>query len=896
MLVLAAAFVLLGIGTPLLGMAAFAGTDLFQGKAPWNALLPTGYTAQNPYVGDTVDTNIPQLHAFAERLRDGDFASWWSLNLGGGELGSVPSDSVLSPLSLPYLLLPTWLAPGYSKLLEMAVAVAGVFLFARRIGLARPAGMLGGVVFVSGAFMVAWTNWPHTKVAAFVPLLFWALERLVQRRRIDDLVPLSLIVAAMLLGGFPAVTAYALVAAAAYTVLRLVTTDRWQPARLGKAALVAIGGVALGVGVAAFQLVPFARELGAIALGSRSQSANSHSAVESMITMVAPQALGGTNPTVSRITWFGLGHPVEEMSYVGAAALLLALVGLVARRRPGVPPMVRGFFVTCALGTGVVIFLGGPLLVALQQLPVFDTNYIGRARSMLGFFVAVLAAIGFDALLTASRSAWRSPARRIAWRGYAVAIGVVTCGAGLAVTRLAHQLAFQQGELEWFDAEVREAAIFAGLALLALALALLGRGVLKSVGLLLLPALIVVQALLVVWPYWPRVEPELFYPTTATHEFLASEIGTDRLVSAGAMQTGTEAYYGLRTVGGRAFVAESYGELLRAWCDECFVAPGYMVVPPRRELLDDPLLDRLGARFLVMDPASPVNGIGEVVGEPTGVMDLHPGRTVTLAVPAGGVRAAGVDLAEPFEPADPWASLEIVARDAGGGELASAERRFFTGAGAGAFVVALEELDPATPATIDITLSADRPMTVRAAGDQPLLALVRPTDDGLRLVHSSGAVVYERLGALPRLRWAATATVEPDQERALDLVLASTTPDVVLSRPGSPGSGLPAELTVREDSGDVIEVDVDAPGSGYLVVADGLQDRWTAEVDGVEVELRDADHGYVAVEVPGGQHRVRLAYQEPLNGLGLGVSAVAALGLVAFVTRSRLRRRPSATT
>ena len=30
--------------------------------------------------------------------------------------------------------------------------------------------------------MVSWTNWPHTRVAAFVPLLLWSLERLVQLR------------------------------------------------------------------------------------------------------------------------------------------------------------------------------------------------------------------------------------------------------------------------------------------------------------------------------------------------------------------------------------------------------------------------------------------------------------------------------------------------------------------------------------------------------------------------------------------------------------------------------------------------------------------------------------------------------------------------------------------
>ena len=49
-------------------------------------------------------------------------------------------------MSLPYFLLPLWLAPAYVKLLEFAVAIVGVVLFLRRLGLSTLAGLVAGVV------------------------------------------------------------------------------------------------------------------------------------------------------------------------------------------------------------------------------------------------------------------------------------------------------------------------------------------------------------------------------------------------------------------------------------------------------------------------------------------------------------------------------------------------------------------------------------------------------------------------------------------------------------------------------------------------------------------------------------------------------------------------------
>lgn len=889
MTVLVAAFVLLAIGTPLLGLAVFAGTDIVMTKAPWNALVPTGFRAQNPYVGDTIDGLIPAAHAFAERLHDGDLAGWWSLNIGGSQLEA--SNALFSPLSAPYLFLPASLAPAYVKLLELVVTIGGMFLFLRQLSLVKAAALLGGVVFATSGFMVAWTNWPHTKVAAFIPALFWAVERLARNRRPTEVALVAVVVGSMLLGGFPAVTAYALVAAGAYLLVRLVTIDGRRLTRLVLAVGLGTAGALLGAAIAAMQIVPFVQELSEVAVGARDQSPESHSPMISMVTMLAPDAFGSTNPTGEAGSWYGLGHPIEELSYVGAAALLLVVVAIAARRRAGLPPFVRGFFVAAAAIAVVLVFFGGPLLTALQQLPVFDTNRIGRARSLVGFFLAVLAAIGLDALVRRPTAEPTSAWRRRVWAVVAAGTWIGAGAGAFLVVRSAHQYALGRERLDSFDGSVRWAATLGGLAVLAALAARYGPGWVRAVGLALVPLIVVGQGLSLVLAFWPRVPPSHFYPSTSTHEFLASHLGSDRMLSAGTMLTGTEAYYGLRTVGGRAFVAEEYDALLRAWCDSCFITPTYLAVPGDPSLFGAPLLDRLGARYIVTDPAAAVLGDVEVVGEAADALVLHPDVPVTLALPDGPLRAVGVEVAEPYATADPLAAIEVEVRDAAGATLLVTSRRLFGGAAPGVLVVALPEREATSAASAVVTLHADDAMSIRADGATPAAALVRPADDDVVVVHGGATTIYERQTALPRIRWAASMVVEPDPARVIDLVTSGRAPDVVLSAPAAEPAGAPAQVDVVEDSGDTIEVAVDAAGLGYLVVADGLQDRWTASVDGQPVPLLDADAGYVAIEVAAGVHSVRLTYDRPLSGGGYLLSAGAAVAAGALLLRGR--RRPT---
>ncbi|MGH8571714.1 MAG: hypothetical protein ACREX8_03945, partial [Gammaproteobacteria bacterium] len=158
-------------------------------------------------------------------------------------------------------------------------------------------------------------------------------------------------------------------------------------------------------------------------------------------------------------------------------------------------------------------------------------------------------------------------------------------------------------------------------------------------------------------------------------------------------------------------------------------------------------------------------------------------------------------------------------------------------------------------------------------------------DDGLRVGYAGSAVVYQRLTALPRIRWAADPVVEPEPGRRLDRLSAGdlTADQVLLDAPGPGADGAPARVSVVTDALDEIVVEVAAAGAGYLVVADALQTGWAVTVDGAPADLVPADHAVVAVAVPAGEHRVRLHYAGPQHGAGAGVTGLAAIALFGLV-------------
>lgn len=917
-LLAAAAFVVLGIGSPLLGTTVFAGTDGMAEKSPYLDAGYHGAATQNMYMDDVYTAELPATDLYAQT-----HAEWNPYVAAGTPLGATPNYALFSPLTLPRYVLPGWLAPAYIKLFEMIVSIAGCVLFLRLLGLRHAAAILGGIVFAGSGFMVVWTNWPQTRLAALIPWLFWAAERVVRHRRVTDAVLVACALAGMLLAGFPAVTAYAVLTVVPYVLVRTFARRRADAAGVVRPLMLFGGGVAGAVALAAVQLLPWLYFYRTWWIDGRAQTPADHLSPAYLVTMFAPWTFGTAGQPRDAPRWYAADNMVEASSYLGAAALVLVVVA-VAAARPARSLLPRGawsFLVAATAGWLAVIYTAVPLRL-LVELPVFSANFVGRARSVLGFLLAVLAAVGFEVLLRKPAPAPRSRFAR--WWGPLVVLGAAA-GVALLVVQARSVAAAADGRypgvstLRYAGRQTTLGLLLIAVAAGAVALLRLrrpdGGAISRSPGVVrraaamrfgaatLLLGLVVGQALSYTGPYWPRAARDTYYPVTDTHRFLAGHLGDDRYVGTGyAMFQGENSAYRLRSLSGHTFVDAGLATLLNAMPHSALHSPTQVFADPMPEDAASPVLDRLGVRYLVASPRDREFGAYRQTPTDGSEYDLRPERPVAAPVPAGGpLRAVGVTpLAA--APADPDARLDVVVRDGSGRVLVEA-RRLLTGMRAGEpflVPVAGEGIPAGAPPTVTMTLHAGAAVRVAGAAGAPATSVISPEADGLALVYAGSSVVYERLHALPRIRWASSAVVEPDPVRRVALLASGTlrADQVVLSQAGPGADGAGAAVRAEGDDPDVIRVAVRAQGDGYLVVADAIQAGWTAWIDGRRVPLRAADHAVVAVAVPSGEHVVQLRYASPYSGAGgwiTVVAAVAAAGLVLVDRRLRRGRRRPAT-
>lgn len=920
------AFVALTVGPALIGRGVFLGTDVLTQFSPWREAV--GYhVATNTWIGDTIDSQTPKNMALATAITTGSSPWWNPYIIGGTPLGSIPGTGLMSPMSWAWFVVPASYAPGATKLIEITVAVVGMTLLGRRLGLSARAGAVGGLVYVASGFVIAWTNWQHVRVAALIPLAFWATDRLIMKRRWRDTIPLALIVMSMLMLAFPAVVGYAAYGIAAYAVVRLVAA-RARVREWLRAVLLAVAAGVLGVALCAWQMIPFVNEaMTTIDFEARQATSGHHLWWQSVASTLVPQMIGDVAKQTES-TWLSPFNPVESFSYLGAGALVLICTAVLARPRRG-----TGWAPAYAVGGMLVgawlVYQGGALLGLFQNLPVFSNNFIGRVRSMIGFFAALAAAIGFQALVSRAERrtegtedaavvegaavvdppaapADPAPARStratvllvVRWLLVAVLVG----GIGLLVVRgLGIVPAHVQARLR-VDALVAVAALAAAGLLVLLAMTSRRRWLAVVAG-IALPVVVLAQAVPVARAWWPISDKETFYPVTETHQYLLDHIGHDRYLPVGwTMYPATSSFYGLRTPVGHSFHTPEWKALLLAADEDAMLTRTFSQVD--FDGMMSPVMDRMAVRYAVTEPRAEIPGTLEPSAPVTSTATVTgPATSETVRGPLRGVQVilpAGVALTEPGE-----IRVRVLAAD-GSTVTETTQDMPVTPDPYGTWV-ALAAEDVAADAEVRLELTVDGASEVTVQADDAgawAPVLVRPEDDGLKVVDAGEATVLERLTAAPRLRFAPDEVVVEDEDERVALIASGDLPTstVVLEHPEDAqdvtGTAT-GTVEVLEDDGAVVRARVDADGAGWLVFSEGVRTPgWGATIDGVETQLVDADEAMGAVYVPEGTHEIEFRYQPPGLRTGAIISVTAAgvvlvsLGVLAV---GALRRRRTAT-
>ena len=164
-----------------------------------------------------------------------------------------------------------------------------------------------------------------------------------------------------------------------------------------------------------------------------------------------------------------------------------------------------------------------------------------------------------------------------------------------------------------------------------------------------------------------------------------------------------------------------------------------------------------------------------------------------------------------------------------------------------------------------------------------------PVPAGLAQVYSDPeATIYRSDKAVPRAYFVGTALKEPKDFSPASLKgLADRLQNAVVLQDyagaAEPGgckepSGGPVDFT--SDDAARVQLSVDAPCDGFVVLADLFYPGWRAAVDGHDAAMYRANFAFRAVPVPRGRHIITFAYRPWSVAIGLPLAGVTVLLLL----------------
>lgn len=399
------------------------------GPRPWYlavALLPiaifapawTGRRGLAP--GDGYFQYIPWYTLSADAWARGRLPAWNPFPFAGAPLLAAGQAGVFHPPNLLFAVFGTAVADGLVLTWSYTVAVVGAALLARHVGADRAGAVVGGVAFGLSTFFFA--RIAHQSVlatTAWLPWILLTLDRARQRPGVRPVAAAAVCVALATFAGHLHLLAFVLgfvtIHLALVTVLEWRATG-WRPvARAG-------GALALGLGLAAIQLVPTLRYLPHTARSAVTyEQAVTYALPPSHLPVaIFPGLFGGG---IGGGDWGGAWNPTEMTFGAGAAVLVAAAVGIGALRRDR-----RLLALAIVAGAALVVALGPatPVAPLIHRLPIAG-QFRAWARYAVGWdlLISVLAALGVSRWRTAP-----APVRRPAL----MAMGVVTGSALLSIT------------------------------------------------------------------------------------------------------------------------------------------------------------------------------------------------------------------------------------------------------------------------------------------------------------------------------------------------------------------------------------------------------------------------------------------------------------------------------
>jgi len=509
-----------------------------------------GVPVKNHLLSDVVSVMYPFRTYAAEVIKNGYLPLWNSLSFSGAPLLATFQSAILYPLNLFYFLLSPAKAWSLEIIFQPLLAALFTYLFLRNLKINKIASLTGGIIYAFSGFSIIWLEYNvHGHTSAYIPLLFYSIDRYFKDRRWGLLFPIGL--GLQIFAGYPQVTIYAILSAVAYFLFRLSEKKNNYQKFFSLSFKFALFLV-LGLCLAASQLLP------GIELFRQSQRSIEvigpggplvYLPWQRLVTFIAPDFFG--NPATGN-SW-GVGDYTSVIGYSGVLSLITTTLAIVWIKRKEVK-----FFLGLLL-VALLFTLESPIAALVNQLGILGAGAASTIRILVlaNFSLAVLAALGLD-LLNSKRKSFKS-AFKIGFIFLLVISGIFI---GVFASRqiISRSLPeFVEGpglELinKWLinlRVGLRNLILPLGLTSLAtMVLWLLRIKFLRKFLTLIYIFFLIFELFRFGWKYLPFISQNLLFPTTPAIDFLKDQEPPFRILGGDAMPMNMWAAYNLESLAG----------------------------------------------------------------------------------------------------------------------------------------------------------------------------------------------------------------------------------------------------------------------------------------------------------------------------------------------------------
>ncbi len=864
---------------------------LERGLAPWNKLVTAPNT--NLLLSDPVYEYYPFRNYLSLGLQQGELPLWNPYILGGHpNQGDLLAQTFYPPNLIVQALLPldqawVWLIWGHLTLTGLLM-----YGYLRQMRLWPVAALLGALVWTFNAINIISVEIPHfLSTLAWLPGIFWLLERARQNRSWTTVVGAGFCYGAMLLAGQ---IQHALGAAWLIAIWALAETllASYPQRRLELWPLIAAGTTGLlGLALGAIQLVP-AAEL--IQLSHRAGLNNvSFDSLfingwpwRHLITLWIPDFYG--NPVHYGMWWWGEANIVETALYFGFWPLILA-TGCLAWTSHR-----QGRFWGLAFWLALLTVLGTPIAHLMRLLPGISYVSLSRLVPLVSFTGSIAAAFAFAAVRerigTRPGTVWRILLMAlILWTLISLTTvllqreKVIEYQAQLLPQLLPFTLILLGGLTLWIAAQKYPAPALA-------LLVLLSSGELMAWGAAFNP----IHSTAILYPQNPVTD--WLYQDTGLYRVLPLQ--SDRPVFGPNVLS----VFRIQDPDGYTSTkVQRYQQLSKAIQNQIDIwwmgANPHMLVHSRF----DPLFSMLNVKYVLSSYQLP-----EALTVETMITDCRAEIPLQIGKPITGQ----------FQVAHPGLNrvdLHFVPERSGTGTLKFRLRRagqlladlpFSAGEigadGGKAFYFAAVSDSRGETFSWELTAESDTDTVALcgAAADQPAFTAYSTQ---LRFVATElGVWIYENPNVLPRAyvgHYAQSATDEQAlaaiQDKNFDpwhavLVAPPLAPALQPLTENDPQTPL-TPATVIDYRAHQVTVEVDNPAPGILVLADTWYPGWEVTIDGRPAELLQVNYALRGVALESGIHRIQFNFR-PLSvylGLGITLGALLLSALILYLDHYR---------